>query len=86
MISKTERNTLSKFLKSRFSQSVLDLLEERGVTNKNGEPMTKGFISHVYNGRNEHLEVEQALWDVYSKRKAEHSKMKAERKELMRKK
>jgi hypothetical protein len=71
---------MKKILVSKWIPEVIEKLEENNVVNKKGEPYTKGYISHVFNGKNEHPIIEDAILDVYQERKEKLSKMREERK------
>lgn len=85
MILKTERTKLKRILKSRYIGDVLLLLSEKGITNANGEPFSKAFISYVFNGKEEHQEIEDVIFELYDQRKAKLSKMKVKRKMILKK-
>ncbi len=72
MIKKTRRKELSKFLKGSFINDVLENLEKKGIKNKKGVPFSKMYISHVFNGKNENLDIELAICEVYSVRKEQN--------------
>jgi hypothetical protein len=74
MINKGEKTKLSKYLKNVFIADVLRVLEDWGIKNSEGETFSKSYISHVYNGREEHEHVEKALFVVYQQRKEKHTK------------
>ncbi|MDA0175884.1 hypothetical protein OOZ35_14120 [Mesoflavibacter profundi] len=76
MITKTVRRKLKRHLKNRYTTDVLKLLSDKQMFNKNGQPYSRGFISHVFNGLNENEDVENAIIEVYEKRKLKVSKKK----------
>lgn len=79
MINKIERKKLKKLLVSKWIQEVMQKLEDKNVLNKKGEPYTKAYISHVFNGKNEHPIIENFIFEVYQERKLQQSKMRVER-------
>jgi len=80
MITKIERSKMKKILVSKWIPEVIEKLDANNIVNKKGEPYTKAYISHVFNGVNEHLEIEATIIDVYQERKQKLAKMRAERK------
>jgi len=80
MITKTERNQMKKILVSKWIPEVIDKLKQNNVVNKKGQPYTKAFISHVFNGKNSHSIIEDAIFDTYQERKEKLSKKREERK------
>ena len=85
MILKTERTKLKRILKSRYIDDILTMLGDKGVTNASGEAFSKAFISQVFNGKEEHSEIEDIIFDLYDKRKMQMSKMKVKRKMILKK-
>lgn len=83
MIKKAEKQKLSKYLKNVFIADVLRILEGWGITNEDGLPFSKSYISHVYNGREENEHVEKALFVVFKERKDKHTKTLAFRNQIL---
>lgn len=69
MIKKTQRTKLAKVLKRSFLNDVLEILEAKGIKSKKGDPFSKMYISLVFNGKNENLDIELAIIEVYRARK-----------------
>jgi hypothetical protein len=68
MINKTRRRKLKKVLKHSFIGDVLTKLNDEKVLNKKGEPFSKMYISLVFNGKNENIDIELAIMSVYNSR------------------
>ena len=68
MINKTRRRKLKKVLKHSFIADVLTKLNDEKVFNKKGEPFSKMYISLVFNGKNENIDIELAIMSVYKSR------------------
>ena len=83
MILKTERKKLKRLLKNRYIDDILAILEHKSVTNAAGEPFSRAFISQVFNGNEAQKDIEEAIFELYERRKLEVSKMKAKRKEIL---
>lgn len=83
MITVAQKKQLKKVLGNRYSVRVISYLTENKIFNKNGQPFSKGYISHVLNGRNEDLNIESALFFLYEQKIDLHSKINAERNHLL---
>lgn len=83
MISKTQRTKLKRVLKNSFITDVLKVLSDNKVVSKNGAPYEKTYISHVFNGRNENILIEDAILLVYETKKQEQSNLRVKRNELL---
>lgn len=83
MIGKTLRKKLSKHLKGSFLDEVIDILKEKNILSSLEKPYTKSYISHIYNGRHENIEIEKALILVYKKRREQSILIEKEREELL---
>lgn len=75
MIGKTEQRKLKRVLKNSFIADVQKVLKEENILNQKGEPYGKGYISHVFKGRNSNEAIEKAIYKVYEDRKREQAKM-----------
>lgn len=83
MITKTERTKLKKILRSKWIPEVVKKLEDNNIVSKKGEPYTKQYISHVFNGKNSNNPIETAIFEVYEERKEKLSKIKVKRKQIL---
>ena len=84
MIKKTLRRKLSKYLKGSFLEDIVTVLNENEVVSKLGKPYTKQYISHVFNGRYENINIENAILLTYKKRKEQSILIEKAREELLR--
>ena len=80
MITNAQRSKMKKILGSKWIPDVIEKLNQENVLNKKGEEYTKAFISHVFNGKNEHHIIEDVIFDIYQEKKLKLSKMKVARK------
>lgn len=80
MISETEREKMKEVIGSRFSPDIKKILEEKNLPVKSA-----GFISHVFNGRYENLDIENAFLELYNKKLADLRKLKKAKKNLNKK-
>lgn len=85
MITNTERKQIKKVLVSKWIPDVIEKLTKNNILNKKGQPYTKAFISHVFNGKHEQHFIESAILDVYQERIQQHAKMRAEKKAKLKK-
>jgi len=83
MIKKTLRKKLAKHLKGSFLEEVMNVLDENKIVSNLGKTYTKSYISHVYNGRNENTEIENALIVVYQRRKQQSIMIEKEREKFL---
>lgn len=83
MINKTLRIKLSKHLKTSFLKDVIAILNEKNVRNKNGESFSRAYVSYVYNGKNENIDIELAIIEVYNKRKEQYKNIVEAKKKLL---
>jgi protein-disulfide isomerase-like protein with CxxC motif len=72
MINKTLRNKLSKHLKTSFLKDVIAILTKKNIVNKNGQPFSRAYVSYVYNGKNENIDIELAIIEVYNQKKSQY--------------
>lgn len=84
MITKTKRRKFKKVLKHSFIADVLKNLNDKKIFNKKGEPFSKMYISLVFNGKNENIDIELAIMEVYNLR-IEQQKMFVEKKRQLEK-
>lgn len=83
MITNTQRKRMAKRLGKAFIADVLQVLSEKQIVNEKGKPYEKTYVSHVFNGRHSNLEIENAIFDVYKKRKEEQQKINVARKNAL---
>lgn len=75
MILKTQRTKLKRLLKLNYCKEVKDILLKKGLFSEKGKPFSSSYITHVFNGKNENIEIEMAIIELYTKRKEVQSKM-----------
>ncbi len=85
MITKTDRRKLKRVLKNSYISEVLAELSENKVFNKKGNPFSVGYISNVFNGIKEDFRIQEAILEVYKKRKLKQSKKNVFKKEILKK-
>lgn len=64
MITSLEKTKLSKILRNNYSYKVIDILNKKGLTNKFGKPYSPSSIRMVFNGHNENLDIELAIYEL----------------------
>lgn len=82
MIKITERKKMKKVFKKGYSKEVLDKLNDKGIVNKKGDSYGISYITHVFNGRNENLEIEETIIALYTEKVAEAKEISQKRKEI----
>ncbi len=83
MITTEETRKLKVHLKTNYIKDVLRELENKNITNKNGDIFSDTYISAVLNGRKENLDIEDAIFRVYQKRVYEFNKREKEKNVLL---
>ena len=82
MITITQRNKMKKAFKNSYVCGVQEILNAKNITNKAGNPHSLSYICQVFNGRKSDLNIENALIELYSRKKDELAKIRAERKRI----
>lgn len=82
MITITQRNKMKKAFKNGYVCGVQDILDTKKITNKSGNAHSLSYICQVFNGHKSDLNIENALIELYSKKREEHAKMRVERKQI----
>lgn len=82
MITTAQRKKLRKVFKTRYSKEVLARLNQKGILNKKGESFGISYISHVFNGRNEDLQIEETIIELYQEKLAEEKAIIQRRKQI----
>ncbi|MFB9109348.1 hypothetical protein [Flavobacterium gyeonganense] len=77
---------MKKVFKTGYSKEVKKLLEEKEIWNKKGLPFSNSYVTHVFNGRNTNIDIEEAIIELYQKRLYEETRITLRRKEIFRKK
>jgi len=86
MITAGQRNKMKKVFKTGYSKGVQKLLADKAIWNKKGFPFSNSYITHVFNGRNTNIDIEEAIIELYQKRLHEETTITLRRKEIFSKK
>jgi hypothetical protein len=86
MITAKQRNKMKRVFKTGYSKEVKKLLEEKEIWNKKGLPFSNSYITHVFNGRNTNIDIEETIIELYQKRLYEETRITLRRKEIFSKK
>ena len=65
MIHTAQRKKLKQVLGNRYSSKVLEILKEQHIVNRNGKPYGTSMIRNVFNGLNENILIENAIWELF---------------------
>lgn len=79
MITKANRTKLKKLLKRSFIPDIQNVLKEKNIFNKKGNEYSVAYISHVFNGKESHQDIEEAIFEVYENKKIELAKTQEKR-------
>lgn len=82
MITTAQRKKLKKIFKTRYSKEVQARLDQKGILTKKGKSFGTSYISHVFNGRNEDLQIEEVIVELYQEKVAEIKAIAERRKEV----
>jgi hypothetical protein len=74
MILPPQKEKILGLLGISYSRKVAAYLEEKGITTKNGTPHSRAFIRQVMNGIVGHEEIEAAIFELVTIKKAEEKK------------
>lgn len=85
MIKKTERTKLKRLLKRSFIPDVQQVLRDNNILNLKGNEYSTQYISHVFNGRETNIDIENAIFEVYQTKKQELAKMQVQRRNIIEK-
>jgi hypothetical protein len=82
MITTAQRKKLKKVFPTRYSKAVQERLNQKGLLNKKGKSFGISYISHVFNGRNEDLLIEETIIELFQERVNELKEISNRRKEV----
>jgi hypothetical protein len=82
MITLTQRKKMLKAFKGVYAKEVLDRLNEKKIMNKKGNSFSIAYITHVFNGRNTNLGIEETIIALYTEKVEEAKRISRERKEV----
>jgi len=69
MITEEEQKLLKALFKGRYTQSVLKILNDRGVLNRNGDPHNAQYVRMVFQMIRKNSDIEAAIWKLAAIRK-----------------
>jgi len=76
MITKTDRKTLKKLLGANYAEEVLNCLNEKKITNQQGNPHKVEYICKVMNGVRNNRDIEIVFWQLAAEKKNELDSLK----------
>lgn len=82
MITTAQRKKMKSVFKTRYSKAVQQRLNAKGLFNKKGKPFGISYISHVFNGRNEDLQIEEVIIELYQEKVTEIKAIAERRREI----
>lgn len=71
MISPEETKQLKNIIGSTYTEDVLELLNTKGIRNRNGHPHTAEYVRVVFIGLRSNQDIEAAIWELAQLKKAE---------------
>ncbi|WP_144444516.1 hypothetical protein [Flavobacterium sp. 9] len=73
---------MKKVFKTGYAKEVLARLNQNGIVNQKGEPFGTSYITHVFNGRNSNLDIEETIISIYQEKLEEVKEISKKRKEI----
>jgi hypothetical protein len=83
MITPDEQIKLKSILGANYTDEVLELLNNKGVRNRNGHPHNPIYVSMILNGHRHNIDVEAALWTVANAKMKEANKVERLKREIL---
>lgn len=83
MITEIERKELRQLFQGYYAEDVLEILEEKKITNRNGKPHNIQYIRLVFQGVRKNQDIETAIWQLASKRKKELEQQKLQKQQIL---
>ncbi|QMU65334.1 MAG: hypothetical protein GKR88_14230 [Flavobacteriaceae bacterium] len=71
MITKLERKQLKDLFQGHYAEDVLNILSQKMVLNRNGEPHNVQYVRMVFQGIRKNSDIEAAIWQLASKKQKE---------------
>ena len=85
MITEIERKELRQLFQGYYADDVLEILKEKKITNRNGDPHSLPYIRMVFQGVRNNLDIETAIWQLASERKREIEQRKLQKQLILKK-
>lgn len=82
MITLTQKNKMKKVFKKGYSKEVQERLDAKGIFTKKGVSYGIAYITHVFNGRNSNIEIEETIIALYKEKIDEAKSISNRRKEI----
>jgi len=82
MITLTQKKKMKKVFKTGYAKDVQERLSEKGILNKKGNCFGISYITHVFNGRNSNLDIEETIISLYQEKLEEGKNISTRRKEI----
>jgi hypothetical protein len=83
MITSIEKKQLKKIIGTQYTDDVLEILNQKTIRNRNGHPHNAQYILQVFNGIRSNSDIEAAIWELASIRKAEAKEMEKLKKQIL---
>lgn len=74
MITKKQKDGLIELIGHRYTPIVQQRLEEKEITNKDGQPHTRSYITNVMNGLSSNKEIEATIYELAKEAKERKQK------------
>lgn len=82
MITVGQRKKMKKVFKTGYAKEVQERLDEKGIVTKKGGSYGVSYITHVFNGRNSNLYIEETIIALYQEKIDEVKSISIKRKQI----
>ena len=83
MITETERKELRQLFQGHYTEDVLEILEEKKITNRNGKPHNIQYIRLIFQGVRKNQDIETAIWQLAVERKKELEEQELQKQQIL---
>lgn len=66
MITENEQNQLKEIIGAHYADDVSEILNNKGIRNRNGHPHQISYIHKVFQGNRTNADIEAAIWELAS--------------------
>ena len=83
MITETQKQLLKEHLKYDYVNDVLEILSKNNVKTRDDNDYSPASVRAVFNGRVANVDIEDAILQVYTRRKLQYEKREAKKSKLL---
>ncbi|MFY0630523.1 MAG: hypothetical protein JXR05_09090 [Flavobacteriaceae bacterium] len=83
MITEIERKELRKLFQGYYAESVLEILQEKKLKNRNGKSYNIQYIRTVFQGVRKNQNIEDAIWQLANEKKEEIERKEFQKQQIL---